>query len=62
MSSVIASSVAEHHPGPQTQERGQRAVFCGLTSIYGCIVVFRTPSSLLLARELVRTLFNRRLA
>ena len=33
MSSVIASSVAEHHPGPQTQERGQRAVFCGLTSI-----------------------------
>ena len=33
MSSVIASSVGEHHPGPQTQERGQRAVFCGLTSI-----------------------------
>lgn len=33
MSSVIASSVDEHHPGPQTQERGQRAVFCGLTSI-----------------------------
>ena len=33
MSSVIASTVGEHHPGPQTQERGQRAVFCGLTSI-----------------------------
>ena len=33
MSGVIASSVEEHHPGPQTQERGQRAVFCGLTSI-----------------------------
>ena len=33
MTSLIASSVGEHHPGPQTQERGQRAVFCGLTSI-----------------------------
>ena len=33
MSSVIASTVGEHHPGPQKQERGQRAVFCGLTSI-----------------------------
>jgi light-independent protochlorophyllide reductase subunit N len=33
MSNVIASSVGEHHPGPQLQERGQRAVFCGLTSI-----------------------------
>jgi light-independent protochlorophyllide reductase subunit N len=33
MSTVIASSEDVHHPGPQTQERGQRAVFCGLTSI-----------------------------
>ena len=33
MSGVIASSAVEHPPGPQSQERGQRAVFCGLTSI-----------------------------
>ena len=33
MSSVIASSTESHHAGPQVQERGQRAVFCGLTSI-----------------------------
>ena len=33
MSGVIASSAVGHHPGPQSQERGQRAVFCGLTSI-----------------------------
>jgi light-independent protochlorophyllide reductase subunit N len=33
MSAVIVSSTESHHAGPQVQERGQRAVFCGLTSI-----------------------------
>ena len=33
MSSVIASSEMVGHAGPGEQERGQRAVFCGLTSI-----------------------------
>ena len=32
---MLASSVDQHHPRPQTHERGHRAVFCGLTSIIG---------------------------
>ena len=41
MSQVIARAEADNMPSI-TAERGERAVFCGLTPSFGCIAAVRT--------------------